>query len=86
MSVKKEDIDIAGIGKAMYEKVRAELEATHKGKVWIVDVFSGDYEIGDEDLTTTLKLFERRPDALTWGELIGYPAMYFFGGHGSPHV
>ena len=86
MTTKRTDIDIAAIGKAMYEEVRGELEATHKGKMWVVDVLCTDYEIGDDDLTTTLKLFERRPDALTWGELTGYAAMYRMGGHYLPTV
>ena len=42
----------------------------------VIDVLSGDYEVGEDDLTATLSLFERRPDALTWGERIGYPAAY----------
>ena len=80
----REDVDIAAIGKAMYEKMRVELEKTRKGKMYVVDVLSGDYEIGDDDLTTTLRLLERRPGALTWGELIGYPAPYFMGDNGLP--
>ncbi len=77
VATKKEEIDIAAIGRAMYEEIRSELEETHKGKVVIIDVLSGDYEIGDNDLDATLRLFERRPNALTWGERIGYPAMYY---------
>ena len=75
-STKEEEIDIAAVGKAMYEEIRSELEATQKGKVVVIDVKSGDYEIGDDDLEATLRMFERRPDALTWGERIGYPAIY----------
>ena len=75
-STEKDEIDIAAIGKAMYEEIRGELEATQKGRVVIIDVKSGDYEIGDNDLEATLRMFERRPNALTWGERVGYPAMY----------
>ena len=60
----------------MYEQIRGELEETHKGKVVVIDVSSGDYEIGDDDLDATMRLFERRPNAITWGERVGYPAMY----------
>ena len=76
VATKKEEIDIAAVGRAMYEEIRGELEATQKGKVVVIDVKSGDYEIGDNDLDATLRMFERRPNALTWGERIGYPAMY----------
>ncbi len=61
MAVGREEIDVRVVGRAIYEKMRGELEATHKGKMWVVDVLSGDYEIGDDDLTTTLRLLERRP-------------------------
>ena len=74
MAVKREDI--ATVGRAMYAEIREEMEANHWGKMVVIDVNSGDYEIGDDDLSATLRLFERRPDALTWGELVGYPAPY----------
>jgi hypothetical protein len=60
----------------MYEKMRAEMEASHRGKMVVIDVNTGDYEIADDDLTATMRLFERRPNAMTWGELVGYPAPY----------
>ncbi len=74
MAVKKEDI--ATVGKAMYQEMRAELEVNQWGRMVVIDVNSGDYEVADDDLTATMRLFERRPDALTWGELVGYPAPY----------
>ena len=77
--MKKEDIDVATIGKAMYAEIREGLEETHKGKMVVIDVLSGDYEIGDDDLEATMRLIELHPDALTWGELIGYPAPYRMG-------
>ena len=76
MAVNREDI--ATVGRAMYAEIREEMEANHWGKMVVIDVNSGDYEIGDDDLTTTMRLFERRPDALTWGELVGHPAVYTF--------
>ena len=86
MAGDREEIDVVVVGRAIYEKVRGELETTHKGKMWVVDVLSGDYEIGDDDLTTTLRLLERCPHALTWGELIGYAAPYRMGGRNLPTV
>ena len=76
--------DIAAVGKAIYEEIRAQLEETHKGKVVVIDVKSSDYQIGDNDLEATLRMFERRPTALAWGERIGYQAMYEMGGYGLP--
>ena len=74
MTVKKEDI--ATVGRSMYQKIRAEMESNEWGRMVVIDVNSGDYEVADDDLTATMRLFERRPDALTWGELVGYPAPY----------
>ena len=79
VAMKREDIDVATIGKAMYDEIRGGLEETQKGKMIVIDVLSGDYEIGNDDLEVTMRLIERRPDALTWGELIGYPAPYRMG-------
>ena len=75
MAVERDDI--ATVGQAMYEQMRAEMEATQWGRVVVIDVNSGDYEIADDDLTATLRMFERRPNALTWGELVGSPAIYY---------
>ena len=75
MSVKKKYVP--EVGKAMYEKIRAEMEANHWGKMVVIDVNTGDREIADDDLTATMRLFERRPNAITWGELVGYPAPYY---------
>ncbi len=61
----------------MYEQMRAEMEANEWGRMVVIDVNSGDYEVADDDLTATTRLFERRPDALTWGEMVGYPAPYY---------
>ena len=71
--------DIAPLGKGMYARLRPQLEAEHWGKMVVIDVNSGDYEIADDDLTATLRLFERRPSALTWGERVGCRAPYFMG-------
>lgn len=75
MSVKGDYV--AKVGEAMYEKMRAEMEANHWGKMVVIDVNTGDYEIADDDLTATTRLFERRPNAVSWGELVGYPAPYY---------
>ena len=75
MSVKGDYV--AKVGEAMYEKMRAEMEANHWGKMVVIDVNTGDYEIADDDLTATIRLFERRPNAISWGELVGYPAPYY---------
>ena len=68
------------IGKAIYEKIRDDMEENHWGRMVVIDVKSGDYEIGDDDYEATLRLRKRRPDAYTWGELVGFPATCSIGG------
>ena len=65
------------IGKAIYDqKIKDDLGPEFKGKVVAIDIYSGDYEIGDDDLEATDRLMERRPDACTWAERVGYPTVY----------
>ena len=86
MVVKRNDIDVAVVGRAMYDEMREEMEANQWGRMVVIDVLSGDYEIADDDATALFRLIERRPDALTWGELVGYPAPYrISGGHINPY-
>ena len=65
------------IGVAIYKnKIEDTLGPEHKGKIVVIDIYSGDYEIGDTDSETTMRLRKRRPDAQTWAEKVGYPAVY----------
>ena len=52
------------------------------GKIIILDVNSGDYEIADDELglAETRLLQERRPGALLYGLRIGYEAVASFDG------
>ena len=72
--------DAAAIGRAIYEeKIRDTLGPEYHGKVVVIDVKSGDYEIADNSLNATLQLMKRRPNAFTWAERVGYPAVYHLG-------
>lgn len=70
----------AAIGRAMYDEIRDEMEENYWGWMVVIDIHSGDYEIGKDDFSATLRLLERRPNAYTWGELVGYPATGSLGG------
>ena len=68
--------EVAAVGRKIYEGIREEMEANHWGELVVIDVHSGDYEVGEyrgprSDLELTNRLWERRPDALTWAELVG---------------
>ena len=73
--------EIAAIGKKIYEGIREEMEANHWGELVVIDVHSGDYEVGEyeggkSDVKLTKRLLERRPDAYTWAELVGSDQPY----------
>lgn len=73
--------EITTRGEAIYrEQIRSLVEATEKGKFAIIDIETGDYEIDTRDATATLKLLERRPNAITYAVRIGYSAAYRIGG------
>ena len=73
------------IGRAIYhDKIRPTLGPEHKGKVVVIDVKSGDYEIAKNSLTADLRLRKRRPNAFTWAERVGYPAVYHMGSRYRP--
>lgn len=74
--------EVAAIGEKIYEGIREEMEANHWGELVVIDVHSGDYEVGEfvsrySDLAITERLWERQPDAQTWAVLVGYPAPYY---------
>ena len=65
------------VGHAIYrEKIRPTLGPEHKGKVVVIDVKSGDYEIADRHIDAGSKLRKRRPDAFTWEERVDVPITY----------
>ena len=77
--------DAPAIGRAIYnEKILPTLGPEHKGKVVVIDVKSGDYEIDRSDLAADLRLRKRRPDAFTWAERVGSPAVYRIGSRYRP--
>lgn len=70
----------ASAGRAIYNKtIRDKVESTEKGKVVVIDVNSGDWEIDSDDATALFRLLKRHPDAFTWAERVGHPAVYDMG-------
>ena len=74
MAINREPVakgEISRRGKTIYKLMRKKLEAERWGEVIVIDIHSGDYEVAPDDLTATLRMFERRPHAMTWGTRIG---------------
>jgi hypothetical protein len=79
--------EIVDRGEAIYQQsIRSEVEADERniGKVLVLDIQSGDYEIDKVGLTAAHRLRARRPEAVLYGLRIGYDAMYALGGGGLP--
>jgi hypothetical protein len=73
--------EIARRGEAIYEnQIRPHVEAEFNGKILVIDIESGDYEIGDTTLAAADLLKSRRPDAEIYVMRIGYDAVYSFHG------
>ena len=71
------DKSVASRGNELYvTRIRELTRGTAKGDFVVIDIHSGDFEVDSDDLTATMRLMERRPDAITWAVCVGYPAAY----------
>ena len=65
---------------ALYDAgIRQQVEAGNEGKIVAIDIESGAFEVAENILTATNRLFERYPDAQPWVIRIGHHAVYHFG-------
>ena len=68
------------IGRAIYKsKILPTLQPEDKGKVVVIDIHSGDYEIDRDESAAMTRLFARRPDAYTWAKRVGHKTVYYMG-------
>ena len=74
--------ETARLGDAIYERyIRPQVEADHIGAVVAIDVESGSWAIGEDEIAATDRLQVERPDAYdVWCLRVGYRALYSFGG------
>ena len=73
--------DIVGRGDAIFrDQLEPHIGHVEKGMFVVIDVESGDYEIGERDVEATSRLMERRPAAMTHAVRIGYPTAYEYVG------
>ena len=57
----------------------SKLKLETKVKLWRIDIETGAFEIADNVLPATNRLFERYPNAQPWVIRIGHRAVYHFG-------
>lgn len=74
--------EIARRGEEVYQqRVRALVEIQENiGKIVSIDIESGDFEVGDDLISTGDRLFLRHPGAALYGARIGYDSVYAVGG------
>ena len=69
--------DVVTIGKSIYEKdILPRMTPEDKGKMVVIDVYSGDYEIDRNSMVARDRLIERRPDAIVYIGRVGYPTAH----------
>jgi hypothetical protein len=72
--------EFARRGTELYERqVRPRVETGNHGRVVAIDIETGAFEVADNSMTATDRLYARFPDAQPWVVRIGYPAVREFG-------
>jgi hypothetical protein len=72
--------EFARRGDEIYEsQVRHQVEDGNHGKIVAIDLETGAFELADDILPATNRLFERFPDAQPWIVRIGHRAVDRFG-------
>jgi predicted ATP-dependent Lon-type protease len=79
---KLSDEEITQRGREIYNSsIRSQVETPENiGKVVSINVETGEYEIGDDLLVTSLKMRTKQANAALWSEKIGFNAVYTVGG------
>ena len=72
--------EFARRGDALYEtKIRPLVEEGNQGKFVLIDIETGDYEVDEDELSSSDRLCERTPDAQVWIKRIGNRSVRRFG-------
>src|SRR4051812_40223397 len=68
--------EIARRGEELSEQqIRAKAEPGNLGKIVVIDVETGDYEIDEDHLAANRRARAKNPNAVLYGLRIGYPAI-----------
>lgn len=67
-------------GREIYERgVRAEVEAAHDGEFVVVDVTTGSWEVGEDDVAASERALAKNPEAVLYFARVGRQAAYRLG-------
>ena len=74
--------EVARLGKEHYAKhIRMQVETEENiGKMVIIDVLSGDFEVDPNGLVAADRIYVRHPQGRMYGIRIGYRSVAVFGG------
>lgn len=68
-------------GQEIYEReIRANVEPSRRGEYVVIDVETGDWEVGKEYHTLSRQMLGRKPDATLCVLRVGYPTAGRIGG------
>ncbi|MBW4536422.1 MAG: hypothetical protein KME09_21030 [Pleurocapsa minor HA4230-MV1] len=72
--------ELARRGQEFYESgIRQQVEIGNEGKIVAIDIETGDFEVDENVVPATNRLFERHPDAQPWVLRIGHRTVDHFG-------
>lgn len=72
--------ELARRGQQLYESgIQQQVEVGNDGKIVAIDIETGEFEVAENVVPATNRLFERLPDAQPWIIRIGHRAVYHFG-------
>jgi hypothetical protein len=73
--------DLGERARQLYARLRPQVETPENiGKLIVLDVDSGDYEIDEMGIATSRRLQERHPGAVLYALRIGYKTVEALGG------
>ena len=73
--------EIGRIGEDIYHRdIRSHVMPQHKGEFLVLDIETGDYEVGTDDLATEKRLRARHPNGVLYGMRVGYTSAYTLAG------
>lgn len=73
---KIENDELLKKGKMIYKRIKSKLENKFKGKVIAIEVDTGKYIIGEDELEVAIKAKNKFPDKVFAFFKIGYPAVH----------
>lgn len=73
--------EVARLAQEHYKRgIGARVERDHQGDYLVINIETGEFEVGPDDLEVSLRARERFPDAVLFTMRVGQRAAYRLGG------